>query len=140
MYGEEGFFFIRGWSWWWYLFHAPLNVKVWHKAFFGGSGRKAVAHTRPAFPKNTYGPVGIPLIRDVSGAGRSTQPPSKGGKSLGEGPLRPKEIIQPPSYTRPDPCRRPHGRPKCYPAIECHFVIRSGWSWWWSVNCWVLSE
>ena len=31
--------------------------------FFGGSGRRAVAHTRPAFPKNAYGLVGIPLIR-----------------------------------------------------------------------------
>ena len=42
--------------------------------FYGGSGRRAVAHTRPAFAKNAYGPVGIPLIRGVSGAGRLTQP------------------------------------------------------------------
>ena len=52
-----------------YLFHTPPNVKVWHKAFFGGSERRAVAHTRPAFPKNAYGPVGIPLIRGALGAG-----------------------------------------------------------------------
>ena len=45
--------------------------------FFGGSGRRAVAHTRPAFPKNAYGPVGIPLIRGASGAGRWTQPPRR---------------------------------------------------------------
>ncbi len=38
--------------------------------FLGGTGRRAVAHMRPAFPKNTYGPVGIPLIRGASGAGR----------------------------------------------------------------------
>ena len=42
--------------------------------FYGGSGRRAVAHTRLAFPKNAYGPVGIPLIRGASGAGRLTQP------------------------------------------------------------------
>ena len=68
-----------------YLFHVPPNVKVWHKAFFSGSGRRAVAHTRPAFPKNAYGPVGIPLIRGTSGAGRSTQPP-EADNSLGGRP------------------------------------------------------
>ena len=45
--------------------------------FFGGSGRRAVAHTRPAFPKNAYGPVSIPLIRGASGAGQWTQPPQR---------------------------------------------------------------
>ena len=45
----------------------------------------------PGIPKNAYGPVGIPLIRDASGAGR-WPPPPKGVKALGEGPLRPKEI------------------------------------------------
>ena len=35
-----------------YLSRAPPNGQVCHKAFFlGGSGRRAVAHTRPAFPK-----------------------------------------------------------------------------------------
>ena len=38
--------------------------------FYGGSGRRAVAHTRPAFSKNAYGPVGIPLFRGASDAGR----------------------------------------------------------------------
>ena len=57
-----------------YLLHAPLKGQVWHKAFFGGSERRAVAHTRPAFPQNAYGPVGIPLIKGASGAGRLTQP------------------------------------------------------------------
>ena len=97
-------------------------MKVWHKAFFGGSGRRAVAHTRPAFPKNAYGPVGIPLIRGASGTRRSTPSP-QGCKSLGEGPLRPKEIIQPPRYTQPDPCHRQHGRPKCDSATECCFSL-----------------
>ena len=39
------------------------------RPFYGGSGRRAVADTRPAFPKNANGPVGIPLIRGASGAG-----------------------------------------------------------------------
>ena len=42
--------------------------------FLGGTGRRAVAHTRPEFAKNAYGPVGIPLVRGASGAGRLTQP------------------------------------------------------------------
>ena len=48
-------------------------------------------HT-PGIPKNAKGPVGIPLIRGASGAGQWTQPTPEGGKSLGDGPLRPKEI------------------------------------------------
>ena len=36
----------------------------------------------PSISKNAYGPIGIHLIRGASGT----------GKSLGEGPLRPKEI------------------------------------------------
>ena len=103
------------------MFHAPPNVKVWHKAFFWWVWHRAVAHTRPAFPRNAYGPVGIPLIRGASGAGRLIQLLSKGGKSLGEGPLRPKEIFQPPSHTWPDPCRRQHGPTDS--ATECHFML-----------------
>ena len=55
-----------------------LRASVAQGLFYGGSGRRAVAHTRPAFAKNAYGPVGIPLIRGTSGAGQWTQPPSKG--------------------------------------------------------------
>ena len=53
--------------------------------FFGGSGRRVGAHTRPAFPKNAYGLVGIPLIRGASCAGRST-PSRKGVKAWGKAP------------------------------------------------------
>ena len=42
------------------------------RPFYGGSKRRAVAHTPPAFAKNAWGPVGIPLIRGASGAGRLT--------------------------------------------------------------------
>ena len=62
------------------------------RPFLGGTGRRAVAHTRPDFAKNALGPVGIPLVRGASGAGQWTQPPRKGVKAWGEGPLRPKEI------------------------------------------------
>ena len=110
-----------------YFLHAPPNGQVWHKAFFGGSGSRAVAHTRLAFPKNAYGPVGIPLIRGASGAGWST--PHEGGNSLGGGPMRPKEIIQLPRHTRPDlPCSQ-HGRPDCDPTTEsakcCSFPLQT---------------
>ena len=63
-----------------------LRASVAQGLFYGGSRRRAVAHTRPAFPKNALGPIGIPLVRGASGAGHLTQPPSKGGKSLGGRP------------------------------------------------------
>ena len=85
--------------------------------FLGGTGCRAVAHTRPAFPKNAYGPVGIPIIRGTSGAGRSTQPP-EGGNSLGGRPPEAVGKIQLPRRTRPDPCHSQHGRPKCDPTTE----------------------
>ena len=51
--------------------HAPPYGHVWHKAFFWvGTGRRAVAHTRPEFAKNVLGPVGIPRVRGASGAGQ----------------------------------------------------------------------
>ena len=62
------------------------------RPFFGGSGRRAIAHTRPAFPKNPYGPVGIPLIRGASGVKAWGSPPDAEG------------IPKAPRHTRPDPC------------------------------------
>ena len=56
------------------------------RPFFGGSGRRAVANTRPAFAKNAYGPVGIPHIRGASGAGRLTQPHRREKKPGGRPP------------------------------------------------------
>ena len=52
----------------WVFVDCPLNGKVQHKAFLGGSGRRAGAHTHPGFSKNTYGPVCILLVRGASGA------------------------------------------------------------------------
>ena len=48
------------------------------RPFYGGSERRAVTHTRPAFPK---------MPTAMSG-----DDPPKGVKTWGEGPLRPKEI------------------------------------------------
>ena len=47
-----------------------LTGKYGTRAFLGGSGRRAIAHTRPEFAKNTLGPFGIPLVRGASGAGQ----------------------------------------------------------------------
>ena len=38
----------------------PTTERVWHKAFLGGSGSRAGAHTHPAFPKKASSPVGTP--------------------------------------------------------------------------------
>ena len=90
----------------------PPNGDVGHKAFIGGSGRRAGAHTHPAFSKNAYGLVGIPLIMGGSGAGNNPQ----GVKAWREAPPEAEGNLQVPRHTRPDPCRRKHRRPKCYPA------------------------
>ena len=95
--------------------HPTLRASMAQGIFYGGSGRWAVAHTRPAFAKNAYGPVGIPLNRGASCTGQWTQLPSKGGKSLGGRPPEAEGNLQVPRHTRPDPCRRQHGRPKRYP-------------------------
>ena len=84
--------------------------------FYGGSGRMAVAHTRPAFPKMPTAPSALPLLGAPQAPGDEPNLP-EGSKSLGEGPLRPKEIIQLPRHTRPDPRRCQHGQPKCDPTI-----------------------
>ena len=47
----------------------PTERESVAQGLFCRSGRRAVAHTRPAFPQNAYGPVGIPLIRGASGEG-----------------------------------------------------------------------
>ncbi len=47
-----------------------LTGKCGIRPFLGGSGHRARAHMPPGFPKNAYGPVGIPLNRGASGAGR----------------------------------------------------------------------
>ena len=60
--------------------------------FLGGSGRRAVAHTRPAFPKMPMAPSAFPLLGAPQAPGNEPNPPRKGVKAWGEGPLRLKEI------------------------------------------------
>ena len=106
--------------------------------FFGGSGRRAVAHTNPGISKNTYGPGCIPLIRGATGTGRWTQTP-EGSKSLGGGrPPEAERNLQIPRHTRPDPCRSKHGRPKCDPTTgeaQCYYSRRSCCVWDCSICC-----
>ena len=69
-----------------YLLRAPPNGQVWHKAFFyGGSGRRAVAHTRPAFPKMPTAPSAFPLLGAPQAPGDEPNLP-EGSKSLGGRP------------------------------------------------------
>ena len=68
---------------------AQPNEHVWHKGFFWWVRTQSRCLHAPGISKNAYGPVGIPLIRCALGTGRY---PPQGGKSLGEGPLKSKEI------------------------------------------------
>ena len=82
--------------------------------FYGGTGRRAVAHTRPEFAKNALGPVGLPLVRGDSGAGQWTQPPSKGGKSLGgKAPWGRRKLSRCQDTLGQIRASSQHGRPKC---------------------------
>ena len=87
-----------------YLLAAPPYGQVWHKAFFlGGTGRRAVAHTRPEFPKMPTAPSAFPLLGAPQAPGDKPNLP-EGSKSLGG---RPPEAVgntpQAPRHTRPDP-------------------------------------
>ena len=106
-----------------YLMTTPPNGHVWHKAFFGVSESKAVAHTRPAFPKMLMAPSAFPLIGVPQASGDESNP-TKWVQTYGERPPEAEEYLQVPRYIRPDPCRRWHGRPKCYPAtgeVKYHY-------------------
>ena len=93
-----------------YLFHAPPNVKVWHKAFFVGLGAGALPIRTRHFPKMPTAPSTFPLLGAPQAPG--DHPPPKGVIAWGE------EKIQLPRRTRPDPHRSQHGRPKWDPTIE----------------------
>ncbi len=69
----------------------PPNGQVWHKAFLGGSGRRAGAHTHPAFLKMPTASSAFPLLGAPQALADIPNRP-EGGKNLGEGPLTPKEI------------------------------------------------
>ena len=100
----------------WDIWCTPhLTGKCGTRPFFGGSRHRAVAHTRPTFPKNAYGPVGISFIRGASGAGQLTQPSLGEWKPEGKAPWGRRK--SPGTETHPARSAPPqHGRPKCYQA------------------------
>ena len=61
------------------------------RSFYGGSERRAVANTRPAFPKMPSAPSAFPWLGVPQVPGDEPNPP-KEVKAWEEGPLRPKEI------------------------------------------------
>ena len=67
-----------------------LTGKCGTRPFLGGSGHRAVAYTRLSSPKMPTAPSAFPLLGAPQAPG--DEPPPEGGKSLGEGTLRPKEI------------------------------------------------
>ena len=89
-----------------------LTGKCGRRPFYGGSGRRAVAHTRPAFPKNAYGPLGIPLIR---GAGQWTQTLLREWKPEGKAPWGFRKSPGTETHSARSAPRQ-HGQPNCNPA------------------------
>ena len=86
----------------------------WH---FWAQGR--IPHA-PGMDKNTFSPVGIPLIRGASAPGNKTE----GSKSLGGRSPETGGNLQLPRHTRPDPYRSKHGRAKCNPTTgetQCYY-------------------
>ena len=68
-----------------------LTGKCGTRPFLGGSGDRAVSHTRPAFPKMRTAPSAFPLLGAPQAPGDEPNPP-KGVNTWRGGPLRPKEI------------------------------------------------
>ena len=80
-----------------------LRASMAQGLFLGGTGRRAVAHTRPEFPKMPTAPSAFPLLGAPQAPGDKPNLP-EGSKSLGG---RPPEAVgntpQAPRHTRPDP-------------------------------------
>ena len=94
------------------MLHASPNAHLSvAKGLLGGSGRRGVAHTRPAFLKIPTAPSAFPLLGVPQALGDEPSH-SEGGKNLGGRPPEPEGNLQVPRYTWPDPFRSKHGRPK----------------------------
>ena len=80
-----------------------LRASMAQGLFLGGTRRRAVAHTRPEFPKMPTAPSAFPLLGAPQAPGDKPNLP-EGSKSLGG---RPPEAVgntpQAPRHTRPDP-------------------------------------
>ena len=93
----------------------PLRASVAQGLFYGGSGRRAAAHTRPEFPKMPTVPSAFPLLGAPQAPGDEPNLP-EGSEILGG---RPPEAEGTPPGAETHSARsapRQHGRPKCYPA------------------------
>ena len=83
--------------------HPTLRASMAQGLFLGETGRRAVVHTRPEFPKMPTAPSAFPLLGAPQAPGDKPNLP-EGSKSLGG---RPPEAVgntpQAPRHTRPDP-------------------------------------
>ena len=88
---------------WVFVGRPTLRASMAQGLFLGGTGRRAVAHTRPEFPKMPTAPSAFPLLGAPPAPGDKPNLP-EGSKSLGG---RPPEAVgntpQAPRHTRPDP-------------------------------------
>ena len=103
-----------------YLLYAPPNGQC---LYFGGSGRKAGAHTRPAWPKIPTAPSAFPVLAALLAPGNKPNS-SEGGKSLWGHSSVAGGNLKLPKHIRPDPCRSKHGRPKRDPTTgeaQCYY-------------------
>ena len=86
-----------------FVVRPTLRASMAQGLFLGGTGRRAVAHTRPEFPKMPTAPSAFPLLGAPQAPGDKPNLP-EGSKSLGG---RPPEAVgntpQAPRHTRPDP-------------------------------------
>ena len=92
-----------------------LRASMAQGLFLGGTGRRAVAHTRPEFPKMPTAPSAFPSLGAPQAPGDKPNLP-EGSKSLGG---RPPEAVGKSPGTETHSARtasRQLGRPKCYPA------------------------
>ena len=85
-----------------YIDRPTLRASMAQGLFLGGTGRRAVAHTRPEFPKMPTAPSAFPLLGAPQAPGNKPNLP-EGSKSLGR---RPPEAVgnpQAPGHTLPEP-------------------------------------
>ena len=107
-----------------------LRASMAQGLFLGGTGRRAVAHTRPEFPKMPTAPSAFLLLGAPQEPGDKPNLP-EGSKSLGG---RPPEAVGKSPGTETHSARtasRQLGRPKCNPApgnVQSEINLSAKWS------------
>ena len=86
---------MLGWKEFRYLFSVPPPDKY-------GTSPFLLAHTHLAMPKIPSAPSVFPLLGAPQAPGNKPTH-HKGGKSQGDGPMRPEEMVSQQTYTQPDP-------------------------------------